>query len=118
MIQQVGLLSHLTVAANVAIVPTITGERSEATRRRVTELLELAGLPPDEYRRRYPAQLSGGQAQRVGLARALAARPAILLMDEPFAALDAITRQRMQDELLRIQREMHKTILFVTHDVE
>lgn len=117
-IQQVGLLPHMTVADNVRIVPTITGDRSAETRRRVNELLELVGLPPGEYRDRYPAQLSGGQAQRVGLARALAADPAILLMDEPFGALDAITRARMQDELLRIQREMRKTILFVTHDVE
>ncbi len=117
-IQQVGLLPHLTVAENVRIVPTITGDRSEATRRRVDDLLKLVGLPPDEYRQRYPAQLSGGQAQRVGLARALAADPSTLLMDEPFGALDAITRRRLQDELLRIQCEMHKTILFVTHDVE
>lgn len=117
-IQQVGLLPHLTVAENVGIVPTITGDRSPATKHRVGELLELVGLPDSEYRERYPAQLSGGQAQRVGLARALAADPSILLMDEPFGALDAITRRRMQDELLRIQRAMRKTILFVTHDVD
>jgi osmoprotectant transport system ATP-binding protein len=117
-IQQVGLLPHLTVAENVGIVPAITGDRSTAIQRRVDELLELVGLPPGEYRKRYPAQLSGGQAQRVGLARSLAANPSVLLMDEPFGALDAITRQRMQDELRQIQREMQKTILFVTHDVD
>lgn len=117
-IQQVGLLPHLTVAENVGIVPAITGDRSKETQLRMDELLELVGLPASEYRRRYPAQLSGGQAQRVGLARALAANPSILLMDEPFGALDAITRRRMQDELLRIQRAMQKTILFVTHDVD
>ena len=85
---------------------------------RVDELLELVGLPPAEYRKRFPRQLSGGQQQRVGLARALATDPAILLMDEPFGALDAITRARMQDELLRIQRDVRKTILFVSHDME
>jgi len=84
----------------------------------VDELLELVGLPPDEYRKRFPRQLSGGQQQRVGLARALATDPAILLMDEPFGALDAITRARMQDELIRIQHDVHKTILFVSHDIE
>ena len=89
-----------------------------ATQERVDELLELVGLPPAEYRKRFPRQLSGGQQQRVGLARALATDPAILLMDEPFGALDAITRARMQDELLRIQRDVHKTILFVSHDIE
>lgn len=117
-IQQVGLFPHLTVEDNVRIVPSITGESAAESRPRVDALLELVGLPPDEYRRRFPSQLSGGQAQRVGLARALAANPEILLMDEPFGALDAITRARMQDELLRIQQEMHKTILFVTHDVD
>ena len=117
-IQQVGLLPHLTVAKNVGIVPAITGDRSPATQRRIDDLLDLVGLPPAEYRDRYPRQLSGGQAQRVGLARALAADPAILLMDEPFGALDAITRRRMQAELQRIQRTMQKTILFVTHDVD
>ncbi|HBY46156.1 MAG TPA: ABC transporter ATP-binding protein [Thermomicrobiales bacterium] len=117
-IQQVGLLPHLTVAENVRIVPAIIGDRSPASHQRVDALLEQVGLPPDEYRARYPAQLSGGQAQRVGLARALAADPSLLLMDEPFGALDAITRHRMQDELLNIQRTMQKTLLFVTHDVD
>lgn len=117
-IQQVGLFPHLTIEENVRVVPSILGRSAAETRERVDDLLELVGLPAADYRKRYPRQLSGGQQQRVGLARAFAADPAVLLMDEPFGALDAITRARMQDELLRIQREMHKTILFVTHDVE
>ncbi len=117
-IQQVGLFPHLTVEENVRVVPSILGQSARSTAGRVDELMKLVGLDPGEYRKRYPRQLSGGQQQRVGLARALAANPAILLMDEPFGALDAITRQRIQDELLRIQRAMHKTIIFVTHDVE
>ena len=117
-IQQVGLFPHLTIEENVRVVPSILGKSAAQTQGRVDELLTLVGLPPNEYRKRYPRQLSGGQQQRVGLARALAADPSVLLMDEPFGALDAITRGRMQDELLRIQREMHRTILFVTHDVE
>ncbi|HEX6820061.1 MAG TPA: ABC transporter ATP-binding protein [Ktedonobacterales bacterium] len=117
-IQQVGLFPHLSIAENVAVVPSILGQPRRETATRVDELLELVGLPPNEYRKRYPRQLSGGQQQRVGLARALAADPAVLLMDEPFGALDAITRARLQDELLRIQRGVRKTILFVTHDVE
>lgn len=116
-IQQVGLFPHMTVEENVRIVPSILGKSARELRGRVDELLSLVGLEPDEYRARYPRQLSGGQQQRVGLARALAADPAILLMDEPFGALDAITRERMQDELLRIQRELRKTVLFVSHDV-
>jgi osmoprotectant transport system ATP-binding protein len=117
-IQQVGLFPHMTIAENVRVVPSILGQPASATSGRVDELLRLVGLEPGEYRDRYPRQLSGGQQQRVGLARALAADPPILLMDEPFGALDAITRARLQDELLRIQREMRRTILFVTHDVE
>lgn len=117
-IQQVGLFPHLTIAENVSVVPSILGRPSAETSERVDELLTLVGLEPGEYRHRYPRQLSGGQQQRVGLARALAADPAVLLMDEPFGALDAITRERMQDELLSIQRGVRKTILFVTHDVE
>ncbi len=117
-IQQVGLFPHLTVAENVQIVPSILGQSASQSSGRVDELLSLVGLEPAEYRKRYPRQLSGGQQQRVGLARALAADPSLLLMDEPFGALDAITRGRLQDELLRIQRETGKTILFVTHDVE
>jgi osmoprotectant transport system ATP-binding protein len=117
-IQQVGLFPHLTVEDNVRVVPSILGRSAAETSPRVDELLNLVGLDPREYRKRFPRQLSGGQQQRVGLARALAADPAILLMDEPFGALDAITRGRLQDELLRIQRGAKRTILFVTHDVE
>lgn len=116
-IQQVGLFPHLTVEENVWIVPDIIGRPLAMMRERVAELLLLVGLDPAEYRKRYPRQLSGGQQQRVGLARALAADPDILLMDEPFGALDAITREHIQDELVTIQRRLHKTILFVTHDV-
>ena len=118
-IQQVGLFPHMTIAENIRVTAEIAGgwdERRLAAR--VDELLELVGLPPAEFRKRFPRQLSGGQQQRVGLARALATDPAILLMDEPFGALDAITRARMQDELLRIQRDVHKIILFVSHDIE
>ncbi|MBF6590667.1 MAG: ABC transporter ATP-binding protein [Ktedonobacterales bacterium] len=117
-IQQVGLFPHLTIADNVRVVPSILGKSAGETAGRVDELLILVGLDPEEYRGRYPRQLSGGQQQRVGLARALAADPAILLMDEPFGALDAITRERLQGELVNIQRRLRKTILFVTHDVE
>lgn len=117
-IQQVGLFPHLTIEDNVRVVPSILGKSGSETTGRVDELLNLVGLDPKEYRKRYPRQLSGGQQQRVGLARALAADPDLLLMDEPFGALDAITRTRLQEELLRVQRDMHKTILFVTHDVE
>jgi osmoprotectant transport system ATP-binding protein len=117
-IQQVGLFPHLTIEENVRVVPSILGQSARQSAGRVDELLQLVGLAPNEYRTRYPRQLSGGQQQRVGLARALAADPSVLLMDEPFGALDAITRERMQDELLRIQRGVRKTILFVTHDVE
>src|SRR5215472_5841039 len=118
-IQQVGLFPHMNVAENIRVTAEISGNHSkQQMNERVDELLELVGLPPAEYRTRFPRQLSGGQQQRVGLARALATDPAILLMDEPFGALDAITRERMQDELLRIQRDVHKTILFVSHDIE
>ena len=118
-IQQVGLFPHMNIAENIRVTAEIAGGWSkEQLAERVDELLELVGLPPAEYRKRFPRQLSGGQQQRVGLARALATDPAILLMDEPFGALDAITRARMQDELIRIQRDVHKTILFVSHDIE
>ena len=116
-IQQVGLFPHLTVAQNVATVLTILGQGKRESTPRVDELLRLVGLDPTEYAHRYPRQLSGGQQQRVGLARSLAADPSVLLMDEPFGALDAITRARVQDELLQVQRGVRKTILFVTHDV-
>src|SRR5438876_6706550 len=118
-IQQVGLFPHLNIAENVRVTAEIAGGwTKKQLAERVDELLELVGLPPAEYRKRFPRQLSGGQQQRVGLARALATDPAILLMDEPFGALDAITRARMQDELVRIQHDVQKTILFVSHDIE
>ncbi|HEV3310711.1 MAG TPA: ABC transporter ATP-binding protein [Chloroflexota bacterium] len=117
-IQQVGLFPHLTVATNVATVPRLLHWPRKRIAERVDELLELAGLEPAQYRDRYPKQLSGGQQQRVGLARALAADPAIMLMDEPFGAIDAITRSRLQDQLIEIQRRVRKTVLFVTHDVD
>src|SRR5437762_10034480 len=118
-IQQVGLFPHMNIAENIRVTAEISGGWSkEQLNRRVDELLELVGLPPAEYRKRFPRQLSGGQQQRVGLARALATDPAIWLMDEPFGALDAITRARTQDELLHIQHDVQKTILFVSHDIE
>ena len=117
-IQQTGLFPHMTVAQNIAVVPQLLGWARARIAARVDELLDLVDLPPDEYRTRYPAQLSGGQQQRVGVARALAADPGVLLMDEPFGAIDAITRASLQDELRRIQRRVRKTVLFVTHDVE
>lgn len=117
-IQQVGLFPHLTVAQNIAVVPELLGWNRERIDRRTDELLELVKLQPKYYRTRYPAQLSGGQQQRVGLARALAADPDLLLMDEPFGAIDAITRATLQDEMLRLKNAINKTVLFVTHDVE
>ncbi len=117
-IQQVGLFPHMTVAQNVAIVPELLGWSRERIQARVLELLELVALPAGEYCARYPAQLSGGQQQRVGVARALAGDPSVVLMDEPFGAIDAITRATLQDELLQLQRKLRKTVLFVTHDVE
>lgn len=117
-IQQVGLFPHLTVAQNIAIVPELLGWKKARIDGRIDELLELVKLQPAYYRNRYPAQLSGGQQQRVGLARALAADPNLLLMDEPFGAIDAITRASLQDEMLRLKNAINKTVLFVTHDVE
>ncbi len=117
-IQQTGLFPHMTVAQNVAVVPNLLGWERERIERRIDELLNLIELPPAEYRHRYPSQLSGGQQQRVGLARALAGDPEVMLMDEPFGAIDAITRASLQDEMLMLQRQLKKTILFVTHDVE
>ncbi len=117
-IQQTGLFPHMTVADNVATVPRLWDWDAAKVRARVDELLELVGLPPREYRKRYPHQLSGGQRQRVGFARALGADPPILLMDEPFGAVDRITRERLQHEFISIQRSLGKTVVFVTHDID
>ena len=117
-IQQVGLFPHQTIAVNVGTVPRLLGWDRGTVSKRVDELLDLVGLEPETYRGRYPAQLSGGQRQRVGVARALAADPPVLLMDEPFGAIDPVTRVRLQDEFLRLQDEVRKTIVFVTHDIE
>jgi osmoprotectant transport system ATP-binding protein len=116
-IQQVGLFPHMTVAENVATVPRLLGWPKARTRERVVELLELVGLQADDGDR-YPAEFSGGQRQRVGLARALAADPPLLLMDEPFGAVDPITRARLQQEVRRLHREVAKTVIFVTHDID
>jgi osmoprotectant transport system ATP-binding protein len=117
-IQNVGLFPHQTVAANVATVPRLLGWPTGRVRRRVEELLELVGLDPGQFGRRYPHELSGGQRQRVGVARALAADPVVLLMDEPFSAVDPIVRTRLQEEFLRLQAEVRKTIVLVTHDLD
>jgi osmoprotectant transport system ATP-binding protein len=117
-IQQIGLFPHLSVAGNVATVPRLLGWPQDRIRARVDELLELVNLDPHETRDRFPAQLSGGQRQRVGVARALAVDPPLMLMDEPFGAIDPINRERLQNEFLRLQREIRKTIVFVTHDID
>jgi len=117
-IQQVGLFPHLTVAENVAVVPRLLGWPDSRVQERVDELCELVGLDPADYRSRYPAALSGGERQRVGVARALAADPPLMLMDEPFGAVDPIRRDRLQNEFLRLQAKMRKTVVFVTHDVD
>jgi osmoprotectant transport system ATP-binding protein len=117
-IQQVGLFPHQTVADNVATVPRLLGWSKQRTRARVEELLDLIGLPAADYASRLPSELSGGERQRVGVARALGADPNILLMDEPFGAIDPIARERLQNELLRLQRVVRKTIVFVTHDID
>jgi osmoprotectant transport system ATP-binding protein len=116
-IQQIGLFPHRTIAENIATVPRLLGWDRDRTDARVSELLELISLPP-EVARRYPAELSGGQQQRVGVARALAADPPVMLMDEPFGAIDPINRERLQNEFLRLQSEIRKTIVFVTHDID
>ena len=117
-IQQIGLFPHRSIADNIATVPQLLDWDKSRIKSRVDELLELVGLDPGVYRDRYPAELSGGQQQRVGVARALAADPPIMLMDEPFGAVDPINRSRLQDEFLRIQEEIRKTIVFVTHDID
>ena len=117
-IQQVGLFPHRTIAENIATVPLLLGWDKKKISERVDELLEIVSMDPDTYRDRYPKELSGGQAQRVGVARALAADPDVLLMDEPFGAIDPITRDRLQNEFLRLQQDLKKTIVFVTHDID
>ena len=117
-IQQVGLFPHQTIATNVATVPSLLGWSKADARARALELMELVGLDPDVFADRFPHQLSGGQRQRVGVARALAADPPVLLMDEPFGAVDPVVRGRLQDEFLRLQRELGKTVLLVTHDID
>ena len=116
-IQQIGLFPHQTIAANIGTVPRLLGWDKERTRKRAAELIEMVGLDPD-YADRYPSQLSGGQRQRIGLARALAVDPPVMLMDEPFGALDPITRARLQDEFLRLHAQVRKTVVFVTHDID
>jgi osmoprotectant transport system ATP-binding protein len=116
-IQQGGLFPHFTVADNVAVVPRLLGWPGRKRRQRAEELLAIVGLPPEQFADRYPRELSGGQQQRVGVARALAVDPPIILMDEPFGAVDPITRKQLQRELRRIQAEVRKTIVFVTHDI-
>jgi osmoprotectant transport system ATP-binding protein len=117
-IQQIGLFPHMTVADNVATVPRLLGWDRKRISRRVDELMELVGLEPSRFARRYPHQLSGGQRQRVGVARALGADPPVLLMDEPFGAIDRVTRDRLQNEFLQIQERMRKLVVFVTHDID
>ncbi|HEU4398805.1 MAG TPA: ABC transporter ATP-binding protein [Actinomycetota bacterium] len=117
-IQQTGLFPHRTIGDNVATVPGLLGWDKARIRRRVDELIELVGLDPAKYRDRYPLQLSGGERQRIGVARAIAVDPPVLLMDEPFGAVDPITRERLQNEFLRLQRQLATTILFVTHDID
>lgn len=117
-IQEIGLMPHLTVGENIATVPHLLGWARKRTKARVEELLNLAGLDPKTYRHRLPAQLSGGQQQRIGVLRALAADPDVVLMDEPFGALDPITKGKLQSELLDLQQQVKKTIIFVTHDID
>jgi len=117
-IQQIGLFPHMTIFENIATVPRMLRWEEDRIRRRVDELLDMVGMDPPRYRDRYPKELSGGQRQRVGVARALSADPPVMLMDEPFGAIDPITRERLQDEFLRIQSEIRKTIVFVTHDID
>lgn len=117
-IQHIGLFPHMTIAQNVSVVPKLLKWEKEKTNHRVDELLNMVGLNPDLYRERYPYELSGGQQQRIGVIRAMAAEPSIILMDEPFSALDPISREQLQEELNRLQQEIRKTIVFVTHDMD
>ncbi|WP_409304446.1 ABC transporter ATP-binding protein [Peribacillus sp. SCS-155] len=117
-IQQIGLLPHLTIEENITLVPKLKGWDPQRYESKVDELLNLVGLNPEEYKSRFPAELSGGQQQRVGVIRALAAEPPVILMDEPFSALDPISREQLQDELVNLQEDIKKTIVFVTHDMD
>lgn len=117
-IQEIGLFPHFTIERNVGLVPDLEGWKPKQIKTRVYELLQLVGLEPGQFAQRYPHQLSGGQRQRVGVARALAADPPVLLMDEPFGALDPITRLEIQQEFHRLQQELSKTVIFVTHDIQ
>lgn len=117
-IQKIGLFPHYTVYENIATVPRLKGWKEERIRNRVTELLEVVGLDPEENMKKYPSQLSGGQKQRVGVARAMAVNPPVMLMDEPFGAVDPITRNQLQNEFLNLQKKIKKTICFVTHDID
>jgi osmoprotectant transport system ATP-binding protein len=117
-IQEIGLFPHFTIERNVGLVPVLEGWKPKQIKTRVYELLQLVGLEPEQFAHRYPHQLSGGQRQRVGVARALAANPPVLLMDEPFGALDPITRLEIQREFRRLQQQLGKTVIFVTHDIQ
>ncbi len=117
-IQQIGLFPHMTIQQNIAVVPRLIGWKHARIAQRADELIELVGMDPDTHRDRFPRELSGGQRQRIGVARALAADPPVMLMDEPFGAVDPITRDRLQNEFLRLQEHLHKTIVFVTHDID
>lgn len=117
-IQQTGLFPNMTIEENICVVPSLLGWDRVKMKKRYDELMEMMGLNPDEYRNRYPWELSGGQQQRIGVARALAADPPVMLMDEPFGALDPVIRERIQNEFLRIQKDVKKTILFVSHDID
>lgn len=117
-IQQIGLFPHMTIQQNIGVVPRLIGWPRAKIAQRADELIEVVGMDPSQYRDRYPRELSGGQRQRIGVARALAADPPVMLMDEPFGAVDPITRDRLQNEFLRLQERLHKTIVFVTHDID
>ena len=117
-LQQVALFPHMNVEENIAIVPELKKWKKEKINARIDELLNMVGLKPEKYRKRKPSELSGGEAQRVGIARALAADPKIILMDEPFSALDPITRASLQEDVKKLQKQINKTIVFVTHDIE